>query len=107
MDGLIVHAVSYNVKTRKICAKNKTCMSAVKYANLSLFVRSNLGYNMNVYSGLLEWKLIRKPFRALYIPYAEYLAHIKKRIFIAVFFFKLGYFFRIAYSSGNYTINKS
>ena len=98
-NSLILHAVTYDIKTGQICTKNKSCVSTVKNTNFTMLVRHYVRNNMYIYTGFLERKSVLKAIRSFNYPNAKDLTYIDKFVVVAVLSLKLFNFLRITNTS--------
>ena len=105
-DIFILHTISYNILTCKICTEHKSCMCSVENTNLTMFVWHYIRNNMDIDTRFLKRKSVFKFFGAFNYPYAKNLTDINELIVVSVFSFKLLNFFFIADTSRNNSVYK-
>ena len=78
--SVILHAVTNDIKSCKICAKYKSCVSAVEDTNLAVLVWHYIRNNVHINTGLLERKSVFKDIRSFDDPYTKDLTNIDELI---------------------------
>ena len=106
-DGVVVHAVTHDVKTGQICAQNEAGMGTVQDADLALLVGGNVRHDHDVDASLLERELVLQTGRALDDPDAEDFADVQNSIMVAVGLFQSSQLLRVTDAARNDAVHQS
>ena len=84
-DNFIIHTVSYNIFSCKICAKYKRSMGTIQNTYFTLFVRFMIICNKNRKSCFINREFIFNGLRTFNYPESKDLACVQNIIFISKF----------------------
>ena len=105
-DGIVVHAVTHDVKTGQVCAQNETGVGTVQDADLALLVGGDIGHDHDVDAGLLERQLVLQTCGALDDPHAEHFTHVQYGVVVAVDFLHGSQLLRVTDAARNDTVHQ-